>query len=222
MMKWLNKNKISIVIGIMFLAVMLLGRWCAPDREDPQIDMLQQANVELQAKVHRSDVRVDSIYKVLDSVKDSVRFLERENTVQTERIRSTVRDYERKIVKIKELTVEQVDSAFVARYPGLEESEMKKFVIEELVEGDKNREIVFLQRRKLNTQSNLILIKDDVISSLESIIKEKNFQLKLKQGEVDNLNKEIKLKDKKLRKAKWERNGIVGIAGVLLLIIVVL
>ena len=211
-MDWVIKNKWYLVGLLLIAGVFFLGRWCAPDPEDPLVEQLQQANVKLEEQVKESDLRVDSIQLIVKEIQKHNVQLSGENEAKDRLVSSTVYKYESRIKEIKKLTEEEIDSSFVARYPGIEEPEIKKIVLSELIEGDQNREIVQIQKQQLHIKDQIISNKDEIIASLNKVITEKDLQLELRDGEITNLNASLDLKDKKIKKAKWERNGVAGIA----------
>ena len=211
-MKWLKEHRWYIFGLVLVAAVFLMGRWCAPDPENPLIDSLEQTNNQLEDELNRSSLRIDSMEVVVLHAMDSVRLIEQENIAKDRKISSTIKQYERKIREISQYTPDQVDSFFVTRYPGSEGHALDIEITEDLLERDKFEEIVTIQKQQLDIKDRVINKQKGIIVSMELIHVELKSQLGIKDKQISNLEEIIKLERKKTRKAKWQRSGITGLA----------
>jgi len=211
-MEWLLKHKWYIFGLVLVASVFLMGRWCAPNPEDPRIDSLEQTNNQLENALNRSDLRLDSMEVVVSYAKDSVRLIEQENTLKNRKISSIINQYEKKIHEISQYTPEQVDSFFVIRYPGVEGHFLDIEITEDLLERDKFEKIVTIQKQQLEIKDRVIDKQNEIIVSMELIKTELKDQLKIKSEQISNLEGIVELERKKVRKVKWQRNGITSLA----------
>jgi len=218
---WVQDNKWGILIGILLLIVFWIGRCSRTPTEDPQIDQLYQANQRLQKAFNDSQIKVADLENDIENRNDSIIVLQTQNQEQESEKLQLEKRYLKQVNQLKNLTKAQVDSLFLSRYPGLEEDQIKKIIAQELVEGDKNRELVQIQKRQLLIKDQVIDQKDQIISRMEEIQTELENQLSLKQEEIGNLEEVIDLKDKKIKAVKWQRNGVTGIALVVITLLLI-
>ena len=203
-MKTLIPYLIAILATIGIVLLFIQNRDLKSNREQ-----IKHQQIEITRKLDVKTLEQERLKAIVIDLTDSLELVQDGLSLQSERERDLIRDYERRLLETEELTDNEVDSFLITNYPD------SRDIVRDLVAFQHCKELVLnkdgtikILERKVNLQNKVILTQDSIIANL-------NDRLMLKDQFIDNLGKDYALR---VKQVKRQRNTAYGVAGGMLLL----
>ena len=159
---------------------------------------------EITLKLESKEAEEKKLNDKVSVLRDSLLLIDEKLSYQDAQKRSIIRNYERRLREVEEMTQVEVDSFLLANYPD------DRDIVRDLVAYSHCLELVTNKDGEIQMLENKVLILDAIVFNQDSIIQNLSDRLVLKDEMIAKIEEGHKID---LKKVKRQRNVAYGIGG---------